>query len=214
MSNDRRAAPVAAGDPAPHFALPAAHQDGTVSLADYRDRSPVLVALLRGLYCHFCRLHVVHLGTMASSLEKMGVRTVGVLATEPERARLYFRFRPPAMPVAADPELVTHQAFGLPNLGPPTPEAYAVANGAAARELGLSGPVEGALERLGGHDGYTLTPDDAADFGRHQVQLTGQFLIDSTGVVRWANVECAREGVAGFGKLPPESEVLAAARAL
>ena len=38
------------GDPAPGFTLPAAHGEGTVSLADYRGRSPLLVALFRGLY--------------------------------------------------------------------------------------------------------------------------------------------------------------------
>ena len=45
-----RTAPVAPGEPAPDFALPAAHAEGRVSLADYRGRSPVLVALFRGLY--------------------------------------------------------------------------------------------------------------------------------------------------------------------
>lgn len=41
---------VQKGEPAPDFTLPAAHGDGTVSLADYRGRSPVLLALFRGLY--------------------------------------------------------------------------------------------------------------------------------------------------------------------
>jgi peroxiredoxin len=38
------------GDPAPSFALPAVNRDGTVSLDDYRGRSPVLVGLFRGLH--------------------------------------------------------------------------------------------------------------------------------------------------------------------
>jgi peroxiredoxin len=42
--------PVQPGDRAPDFTLPAAHGEGSVSLADYRGKSPVLVALLRGLY--------------------------------------------------------------------------------------------------------------------------------------------------------------------
>lgn len=42
--------PVQPGDQAPDFTLPAAHREGFVSLADYRGRSPVLLALLRGLY--------------------------------------------------------------------------------------------------------------------------------------------------------------------
>ena len=50
MTTNGRPAPVASGEPAPDFTLVAAHGDGTVSLADYRGRSPVLLALLRGLY--------------------------------------------------------------------------------------------------------------------------------------------------------------------
>jgi peroxiredoxin len=42
--------PLEPGDPAPSFTLPAAHGEGTVSLADYRGRSPLLLALFRGLY--------------------------------------------------------------------------------------------------------------------------------------------------------------------
>ena len=50
MSTDGRAAPVAPGEPAPDFMIAAAHDDGTVSLADYRGRRPLLLALFRGLY--------------------------------------------------------------------------------------------------------------------------------------------------------------------
>jgi peroxiredoxin len=42
--------PVAPGEPAPDFVLPSGHGEGTVSLADYRGKSPVLLALFRGLY--------------------------------------------------------------------------------------------------------------------------------------------------------------------
>jgi peroxiredoxin len=43
-------ASVQPGEPAPDFTLPAAHREGFVSLGDYRGRSPVLLALFRGLY--------------------------------------------------------------------------------------------------------------------------------------------------------------------
>ncbi len=145
----------------------------------------------------------------------MGVKTLGVVATDAERARLYFRFRRPRMPLGADPNLGTHRAFGLPNVGPLPPESAEVLQRAAARELGLTGPAtEAALAQFARHDGYDVTGADEADFARHGGQLTGQFLVDREGVVRWANVECAREGIDGLGKLPQEEEVLAAARAL
>ena len=50
MSANDRSAPVGLGEPAPDFTLPAAHEEGTVSLAEYRGQSPVLVALFRWLY--------------------------------------------------------------------------------------------------------------------------------------------------------------------
>jgi peroxiredoxin len=42
--------PLRPGDPAPAFTLPAVNRDGPVSLDDYRGRSPVLLALFRGLH--------------------------------------------------------------------------------------------------------------------------------------------------------------------
>ena len=157
----------------------------------------------------------MQLGQIAQKMEAMGVKTLGVVATDAERARLYFRFRRPRMPMGADPDLATHRIFGLPNVGPPPPEANAVFERVAAQELGLTGPLsEEAWARFARHDGYDVTAADDADSARHGGQLTGQFLVDREGVVRWANVECAREGLEGLGKLPSEEEVLAAARAL
>ena len=157
----------------------------------------------------------MQLGQIAQKLEATGVKTLGVVATDAERARLYFRFRQPRMPMGADSSLATHRAFGLPNVGALTPEAGEALERAAARELGLTGPATGgALAQFARHDGYDVTGADEVDFARHGAQLTGQFLVDREGVVRWVNVECARDGIEGIGKLPPEDEVLAAARAL
>jgi Peroxiredoxin len=102
------------GDPAPHFALPAVNREGQVSLDDYRGRSPVLVALFRGLHCPFCRRHLVQLGTTQDKLKAVGVETMAVVNTPAERARLYFKYRPAKVLLAADPEAATHQAFRLP----------------------------------------------------------------------------------------------------
>jgi hypothetical protein len=157
----------------------------------------------------------VLLGSIAQKLQEIGVPTVAVIATDPERARFYFRFRPPRMPVGADPELATHRAFGLPNFAL-TPEAYEIGQAASARELRrlhqevTSDPMT-ALRRL---DGYEPTEEDNSDFQRHQAQLTGQFLVDRTGIVRFAYIEAARHGVEAFGEMASEEEVLAAARAL
>ena len=98
-----------------------------------------------------------------------------------------------------------------------TPEIWQAAESSAvdvARELGLPVPASGALEAISRHDGFVATESDDADAERHQAQFTGQFLVDRDGIVRWANIECARDGLAGLGKMPTDEEWLAAARAL
>jgi peroxiredoxin len=211
MTNATTRPPVQPGEVAPEFDLPAASGTGSVSLAQYRGKSPVYLALFRGLYCSFCRRHVVTLGSIAQKLRELEVQTVGVVATEPERTRLYFRFRPPRMTMGADPVLATHQAYGLPNITI-TPAAVEIAQAAAARELRRDNHevTTDALAALARLDGYEVTPADQADFGRHQAQLTGMFLIDRDGIVRHSHVE----GPSTFGEMLSAEEVLARARAL
>ncbi len=50
MTTGERRPPVQPGEPAPDFTVPAANREGTLLLADYRGRSPLLLALYRGLY--------------------------------------------------------------------------------------------------------------------------------------------------------------------
>jgi len=58
------------------------------------------------------------------------------------------------------------------------------------------------------------TPTDQADVERQWPQLKGQFLIDRDGIVRWVDIECAHDGLAGIGKLPSTQTILEAARAI
>src|SRR2546426_2154928 len=106
--------PLRPGEAAPEFWLPAINRDGTVSLEDYRGRCPVLIGLFRGLHCPFCRRQLVQLGTTQEKLKAVGVETMAVVNTPLERARLYFKYRPARVLLAADPEAATHRAFGVP----------------------------------------------------------------------------------------------------
>ena len=156
------------------------------------------------------------LGKTAEKLREVGVQTLGVVATNAERARLYYRFRPPRVELGADPDLATHRAYGLPR-SPWTPEISQTVQskvGGLARERGLEVPeaeAKGALNRL---DGFEPTESDSAETERHQLQFVGQFLLDREGIVRWVNVECAREGLAGLDKFPTDEEFLTLARRL
>jgi peroxiredoxin len=216
MTTTETRAPVSPGEPAPDFTLPEVHGPDTVSLSDYRGRSPVLLALLVGLWCPFCRRQIAQMGATESKLRALGVETLGVVATPPENARLYFKFRPTRLRLAADPELATHRAYGVPK-PVPTPDLMDALGQVRVNPTGeLPAPlpvveVAAALDRM---DGYAPSAADQADLAHQWPQLKGWFLIDRDGIVRWTHIECAAEGLAGVGKTPSDEEILAAARAL
>jgi peroxiredoxin len=219
MTQSERSAPVQPGDKAPDFSLPAVHQDSVVSLSSYVGRAPLLLAIFRGLYCPFCRRALAQFSGASEKLRQRGIESLAVVATELENARIYFKLRPSKVAIAADPECSMHRAFGLP-----APALDAEAAKAAERirinptgELSEPVPLLQAAVALDKVQGYHPTAVDQRDNARqmeHGVQLKGQFLLDREGVVRWANIECATEGLAGFGKFPSDDELLGAAGVL
>lgn len=59
-----------------------------------------------------------------------------------------------------------------------------------ALDLGIDIPGDGEPRAVvDAADGFERLPSDAADRERHQIQLTGQFLVDREGVVRWSRME-------------------------
>jgi len=216
MTNNDPRPPVAPGEPAPDFTLPAVDGKEPVSLADYRGKSPVFLGLLIGLWCPFCRRQIAKMGTNEAKLKALGVETVGIVATEPENARLYFKIRPTRLRLGAHPELTTHRLYGLPK---PVVTDEFMKEVEATRvnpfgEFPEPLPLMKTREAAAKLDGYKDTDTDQSDMMKQFPQLKGQFLIDGDGIVRWANIECANDGVAGIGKFPSEEEILAAVRAL
>ncbi|MDM0116557.1 redoxin domain-containing protein [Variovorax sp. J22R133] len=214
MSASMTQQPVTPGEPAPDFALPAVADAETVSLSDYRGRSPLFLALLIGLWCPFCRRQLVEIGKYEGKLKELGVESLVVVATEPENARLYFKFRPTKLRLASDPYLTTHRAFGVPK-PEPTPEMLEAIGAIEVNpwnELPAPMPIPLAAKALDAIDGYSPTPSDQLDVERQWPQLKACFMIDREGIVRWVDIECQREGLAGIGKLPSEAMILEAAR--
>jgi peroxiredoxin len=208
--------PIAPGEPAPPFSLPAIDAGACVSLDDYRGRSPLFLALMVGLWCPFCRRQIVQFGALDAKLKALGVESLVVVATEPENARLYFKYRPTPVRLASDPALTTHRAYGVPR-PVPTPalmEALETIRVNPTGDLPEPLPIAAAAKTLHEMDGYALTPTDQADIDRQWPQLKGMFMIDRAGIVRFADIECATEGLAGIGKMPSEQLLLEAARAL
>ena len=201
------------GDRAPDFRLSTVQSDGTVSLTDYRDRRGLFLGLFRGLYCPFCRRAIAQMAASAEKLKPLGIESLGVVATELDNARLYYRFRPTGLPLAVDPTLATHRSYRVPkpDLTPQMLEAMGSVRINPSGELPAPmGPQE-AAGMLNKVDGFQPTDVDQRD-AEHFMQLEGQFLIDRAGIIRWANIECAHEGPAGMGKFPTTEELLAAAQ--
>jgi peroxiredoxin len=208
--------PVAPGELAPEFSLAAVDRPGSLSLTDYRGSSPLFLALFVGLWCPFCRRAIAQMNNTESKLKALGVETVGVVATSLENAQLYFKFRPTRMRLASDPELSTHRAYGVPK-PVVTPELLQQVEGVRINPFGAFPeplPVAEASVALAKADGYPGNDTDRADTERQWPQLKGQFLIDRNGIVRWVNIECGADGLAGLGRFPTEEEILAAARTL
>lgn len=213
------------GDPAPAFALPAINREGTVSIEDYRGRTPLLLGLYRGLHCPFCRRQLVQLSTTQEKLKAAGVETLAVVNTPVERARLYFTHRPARVLLAADAEARVHRAFGVPAFVPvedPTTARWpwrATMEQFRASLINPTGelpkPLNGfeANDTLNRLDRFELTDEDKRIFSAHGSQLVGHFLIDRQGIVRWAHVEAGAR-MTDIGRFPSDDELLAAARAL
>jgi len=220
--------PLQPGDPAPSFVLPAVNREGTVALENYRGKSPVLVGLFRGLHCPFCRRHVAQLGFTREKLTDEGVETLAIVNTQAERARQYFQYRPTRVLLAADPDVRTHQAFGLPKMGIvpddtspselqwPQRTTMAILLATRVNPEGLlpepmNPSAAGAF--LDKQEGFQRTEVDQQDIAAHWTQLTGFFLIDRDGTIRWSFIE-APNRPDEFASSPSVDEILGAARAL
>jgi peroxiredoxin len=209
------------GDPAPDFVLPAVDHDGTVSLADFRGKTPVLLAMMRALYCAFCRRRIAQLGVTRQRLLQLGVEVLAIFGMRPERVRLYYRYRPVGVPLAADPDLITHRAYGVPQ-PPLTPEilqAVASRHVELAQELRIPATDQAEIKSiLAQRDGFEPIASELVDrrdwSDRYGGQLTGQFLVDREGIVRWVNIEGAKDGLSGLERFPTDEEFLLAAREL
>ncbi|HEX7787880.1 MAG TPA: redoxin domain-containing protein [Methylomirabilota bacterium] len=217
MIEGLRRPPLQVNETAPDFTLPLVNGDGTVSLSDYRGKRAVLLAIFRGLNCAFCRRHIVQLGSFQPKLLDAGVEVLAITGSPLQRARLYLRYRPIKVPLAADADRVTHRLYRLPR-GAVTPELeewLRTRYRGLAREQGVVLPetvsYTEVVETVARLDNFEMTEED---WKRQRGEgPTAQFLVDTAGIVRWTNIEGPTEetGLAGF---PNDDQLLAAARQL
>ncbi|SFN39964.1 redoxin domain-containing protein [Variovorax sp. OV329] len=215
------------GDAAPAFSLPAANAQGPVSLATLRGR-PFLIGFYRGLHCPFCRRQLLQLAGVQPALWRLGVKTIAVINTPAERARMYFRYRPTQVMLLCDPECLSHHAFGVPHAqfvpddgggGPPEwPHRTSLARFEAAR-INPGGELPAAMHPmqanavLNAKDGFQPDGVDQAIFEQHGTQLVGHFMVDAAGIVGWARIE-APESPDELCSFPDAAQLVAAAGCL
>ena len=152
-----------------------------------------------------------------ASSRRSGVETLGVVATPPENARLYFKFRPTRLRLAADPELTTHRAYGVPKPAA-TPEFMNALEatrinpdrrvpGAAARSrrrpraIATTRRLRGEPDRPGGHGAAVAAAQGPVPDRPRRHRPLGQHRVRHRGPRRDREV-------------PLDEEILAAARAL
>lgn len=105
-----------------------------------------------------------------------------------------------------------HRAYGLSSIER-TPQAGAMVEAAAIQlALELDVPVRAgeARQAVDRADGFESLASDQADRQRHQIQLTGQVLVDRDGVVRWCHAETA----GSYARFPSTDELLSLAEGL
>jgi hypothetical protein len=181
--------------------------------------------MFRGLHCPFCRRQLVQLGTTQDKLKAVGVETMAVVNTPLARARLYFKYRPARVLLAADPEAEAHRAFGLPagvvvedESAASWPQSVTMGQLLALQtnptgELPAPQNPFAAMETLNKQDGFEMTETDQQIAAAHGTQMGGHFLIDRDGIIRWGQIE-AGERLGDLLKFPSDEEILRAARGL
>jgi peroxiredoxin len=208
--------PVSPGELAPDFTLPTVNDAGTVSLADYR-RKGLFLGLFPGLWCVYCRRAITEMATFRDKLNDLNVDLLGVVASRQENARLYLKYRPTSLRLAADPETSTHRAYGVlkPVADPEFMRSLETTRIDPEGALPEALPIPQATDAMRAIDGYTRNATDDAERQQQWPLLKGQVLIDRDGIVRWVKMECAtEEGLAGLAKPLSPDEVLTAARCL
>lgn len=224
VSKTKKRVPIKVGDRAPTFSLPTIHQDGSVGLDDYKGRTALLLGMLRGLYCSFCRRQLAQLSEITGQLNELSVEPLVVITTPVHRARIYAEYYPTSLPLASDPDTSIHIAYGLPRpaevtdkptswpkmVNPDDIETVEVSTKGELPEPITLGEAVRQFDRI---DGFEKSEDDLQELDDTWTQLSGLVLIDKKGIVRWVDIEAPRT-FNEFGHVASNPEILAAAQEL
>jgi peroxiredoxin len=170
---------------APHTGIPVGQRvpelharglDGKeVTLASLYAKQPILLAFYRGGWCPFCNTEIHALTTAFAEYQKQGVLPVAVSVDKPDVTEGEYKI---PFPVLSDPEAAWIEAFHVVN------------------------KVEGA--QLATIQSFGIDIEKYSGKTHHKIAIPSLFLIDSTGVVRWAHSDPE------FKVRPSSAQILAA----
>lgn len=158
------------------------------------------------------------MGGISEKLRSIGVETLAVTEDLLDPIRRYFRLRPPRVRMATDPERNVHRTYGcpMPSMTPEYKQLRAAARINPAGEAPEPMSVDEVQKWLRTHHRFGETPEDQAlmdQFPRRDFNIhAGHFLIDRTGIVRWAQIETPIDDLSRYGIFPTEGELATAAR--
>jgi peroxiredoxin len=153
-----------------------------VSLSSLYAKGPVLLAFYRGGWCPYCNFEIRELSKAYPEFQKRGVQPVAVSVEKPEEeAKMTATYTVP-FPILSDGDLALIEPFHVVN------------------------KVEGEqLKRL---SGYGIDLEKPSGKTHHVIAIPSLFLIDQTGIVRWAHSDPT------FTVRPTPGQLLAAIDAL
>lgn len=137
------------------------HEGKPVEWDSLVKQGPLLVVFYRGGWCPYCNVQIRQLTLNYPEFKKRGVLPVLISVDETDGATLAQKTYEIPFPVLSDPNLKAHTAFNvIMEVDADTAKRY--------KDNGLD------LEAWSGRD-------------HHKIAISSAFLVDKTGVVRWAN---------------------------
>jgi peroxiredoxin len=149
-----------------------------VKLSSYYAKGPVLLVFYRGGWCPYCNFQIRELSNAFAEYQKRGVALVAVSVEKPdEEARTKALYSVP-FPILSDGELALIEPFHVVN------------------------KVEG--KQLEGLNKYGVDLEAASGKSHHVIAVPSLFLIDRSGIVRWAHSDTT------YTVRPTTAQILAA----
>lgn len=100
------------GDSAPDFEVVEINSRRSIRLADFQGH-PTLISFHRYAACPFCNLHIHELSKEFPRLQGSGFKILAIFSSLPDRLAEQFSARQVPFTIAADPNLLAYDAYGI-----------------------------------------------------------------------------------------------------